>query len=63
MFIITFKTILNDKVGYQFCRVIELFWLQQEVVQDTKDGNSEEIMNIFIRSSRYPQKNCERPPG
>jgi len=37
MFIITFKTILNDEVGYQFCRVIQLFWLQQKVGQDMKD--------------------------
>jgi len=37
MFIITFKTISNDKVAYQFFRVIRLFWLQQKVVQDTKD--------------------------
>jgi len=37
MFIITFKTISNDKVACQFFRVIQLFWLQQKVVQDTKD--------------------------
>jgi len=36
MFIITLKTILNDKVGYHFCQVIQLFWLQQKVFQDTK---------------------------
>jgi len=29
MFTITFETIiLNNKVGYQFCQVTQLFWLQ-----------------------------------
>jgi len=32
MFIITLKTISSDKVGYEFCQVIQLFWLQQKVV-------------------------------
>jgi len=32
MFIITLKTILNEKVGNHFCQVILLFWLQQKVV-------------------------------
>ena len=30
--IITLKTILNEKVGYQFCQVILLLWLRQKVV-------------------------------
>jgi len=38
--------------------VTQLFWLQQKVVQNTKY----EIMNIFIRSSREPQKKGKRPP-
>jgi len=56
---ITFKTILNDKVGYQFCRVTQLFWLQQKVVQNTKH----EIMNIVIRSSRGHRKKANDPHG
>jgi len=32
MMIITLKTILNEKVGYQFHQLILLFWLQQTVV-------------------------------
>ena len=30
--IITLKTILIEKVGYHFCLVILLFWLQRKVV-------------------------------
>jgi len=30
--IITLKTILNEKVGYQFHQLILLFWLRQKVV-------------------------------
>jgi len=29
---IKLKAILNEKVGYHFCQVILLFWLQQKVV-------------------------------
>jgi len=36
MIIITLKTILNEKVGYNFCQVILLFWLQQKVVPNAK---------------------------
>jgi len=57
MFIITFKTILNDKVGCQFCQVTQLFWLLQKVVQNTKY----EIINIFNRSSRDPRKKANDP--
>ena len=32
MVIITLKTILNEKIGYRFCQVILLFWLQQNLV-------------------------------
>jgi len=52
---------LNGKVGYRFCQVII-------VLARTKNGstyeiqNLEAIMNIFVRSSRDPQKNGKRPP-
>jgi len=36
MIIITLKTILNENVGYNFCQVILLFWLQQKVVPNAK---------------------------
>jgi len=36
MVIITLRTNLNEKVGYNFCQVILVFWLQQEVVPYTK---------------------------
>jgi len=31
MVTITLKTILNEKVGYNFCEVILLFWRRQKV--------------------------------
>jgi len=34
--ITTLETILNEEVGYRFCQVILLFWLQQKVVPYTK---------------------------
>jgi len=59
MFIITLKTILNDKVGYQFCQVIQWFWLQQKVVLDTKY----EIQNKLriLLSARDPMKKANNP--
>ena len=53
--IITLKTILNQKVyiGYHFCQVILLFWLaKSDSIYEIH--NIEEIVNIFIRSSRHP---------
>jgi len=36
MVIITLKTVLNEKGGYNFCQVILSFWLWQRVVPYTK---------------------------
>ena len=58
--IITFKSILNEKVSYHFCQVILIFWLQQKVVPYTKY----KIKNyeFFIRTSDDPRKEGKRPP-
>jgi len=42
MAVFTLKTILNEKVGYHFCPVILLFWLQQKVVPDMKYKSNHE---------------------
>ena len=63
MFIITLKTILNDKVCFQFCQVIILFWLQQKSGSRYEIWNSEGTMNIFIRSSCAPEKKANDHNG
>jgi len=46
--VITFKTILNEKVGYHFCQVILSFWLRQEVVTCMKCNKIEKYLWIFV---------------
>jgi len=63
MFIITFKTLLNDKVGYQFCRMIQLFWLQQKVAHDTKDEIKKKLWIFLSEALATPRKMANDPYG
>ena len=61
MVIITLKTILKEKVGYHFCQVILLFWLQQKVLPCKK---FQKMMNIFYQKfSRLLEKRQTIPTG
>ena len=60
-FIITFKTISNDKLGYQFCQVTQLFWLQQKVVQNTIYDTK--LWTFLSEALATPRKKANDPHG
>jgi len=61
MVIITLKTILKEKVGYHFCQVILLFWLQQKVLPCKKFFKNDE--HFLSEALTTPGKKANNPHG
>jgi len=61
MVIITLKTILNEKIGYNFCQVILSFWLREKVVP-YKNYEIQKYLWIFLSQAlATPRKKTNDP--